>query len=53
MPATLHVAASAWSDAGIKFGNSLGAIAGFLGILLLIFFAAGPPAGSPSRSRCW
>ncbi|MFJ9521380.1 carbohydrate ABC transporter permease [Kitasatospora sp. NPDC101801] len=52
MPATLHVAASAgplaasaWTDAGVKFGNSLGAIAGFLGILLLIFFAAGRATG--------
>ncbi|MGW6913610.1 carbohydrate ABC transporter permease [Kitasatospora sp. NPDC054939] len=41
--------AGAWDDAAIKFGNGLGAIAGFLGILLLVFFAAGRATGRIAR----
>ncbi|GAA3029051.1 hypothetical protein GCM10020229_45620 [Kitasatospora albolonga] len=46
---TVGLAASAWTDAGIKFGNSLGAVAGFLGILLVVFFAAGRASGRFGR----
>ncbi|MFC8455032.1 carbohydrate ABC transporter permease [Kitasatospora sp. NPDC057223] len=43
------LADGAWTDAGVKLGNSLGAIAGFLGILLLVFFVAGRASGRLSR----
>ncbi|WP_329580093.1 sugar ABC transporter permease [Kitasatospora sp. NBC_01250] len=50
MPVTsAQFADSAWSDAAIKLGNSFGAIAGFLGILLVIFFAAGRATGRFGR----
>ncbi|MFG2821970.1 carbohydrate ABC transporter permease [Kitasatospora sp. NPDC048365] len=49
MPTDLVLANSAWTDATIKFGNSAGAIAGFLGILLVIFFAAGRAGGRFTR----
>ncbi|MGW4897984.1 carbohydrate ABC transporter permease [Kitasatospora sp. NPDC004240] len=39
------LAAGAWEDASIKFGNMIGAMAGFLGILLLVFFVAGRARG--------
>ncbi|GAA5012294.1 sugar ABC transporter permease [Kitasatospora paranensis] len=45
----VQLADSAWTDASIKLGNSVGAIAGFLGILLLIFFAAGRAGGRFTR----
>lgn len=48
MPTAL-LADSAWTDATIKLGNSFGAIAGFLGILLVVFFAAGRASGRLSR----
>ncbi|MFD9124961.1 carbohydrate ABC transporter permease [Kitasatospora sp. NPDC059571] len=47
--AAVQLADSAWTDASIKFGNSLGAVAGFLGILLLVFFAAGRAGGRFTR----
>ncbi|MFJ3218785.1 carbohydrate ABC transporter permease [Kitasatospora sp. NPDC086801] len=43
------LATGSWGDAAVKFGNSLGAVAGFLGILLLVFFAAGRARGRLSR----
>ncbi|MFB7665578.1 carbohydrate ABC transporter permease [Kitasatospora sp. NPDC056138] len=43
------LADSAWTDATVKLGNSLGAIAVFLGILLAIFFAAGRATGRFGR----
>ncbi|MFC9329310.1 carbohydrate ABC transporter permease [Kitasatospora sp. NPDC057015] len=43
------LADGAWTDASIKLGNSLGAIAGFLGILLVVFFVAGRASGRISR----
>ncbi|MFI6447454.1 carbohydrate ABC transporter permease [Kitasatospora sp. NPDC050543] len=43
------LADGAWSDATVKLGNSLGAIAGFLGILLLVFLAAGRASGRITR----
>ncbi len=50
MPVTgAQLADSAWSDAAIKLGNSFGAIAGFLGILLVVFFAAGRASGRLGR----
>ncbi|GAA2748998.1 sugar ABC transporter permease [Kitasatospora cinereorecta] len=49
MPTDLQLADSAWTDAAIKFGNSAGAIAGFLGILLAVFFAAGRAGGRFTR----
>ncbi|GAB2735568.1 carbohydrate ABC transporter permease [Kitasatospora kifunensis] len=50
MPVTsVQLADSAWNDALIKLGNSFGAIAGFLGILLVIFFAAGRATGRLGR----
>lgn len=45
----VQLADSAWSDAAIKLGNSFGAIAGFLGILLVVFFAAGRASGRLGR----
>lgn len=45
----VHLADSSWTDATVKLGNSVGAIAGFLGILLLIFFVAGRASGRLSR----
>ncbi|WP_035797646.1 carbohydrate ABC transporter permease [Kitasatospora mediocidica] len=44
-----QLADSAWNDAAIKLGNSLGAIAGFLGILLVVFFVAGRATGRFGR----
>ncbi|MFD0330282.1 hypothetical protein ACFQZC_24055 [Streptacidiphilus monticola] len=38
-----------WADATIKFVNAGGAILGFLGVLLLIFFFAGRASGRISR----
>lgn len=50
MPVTSPLLAdSAWNDAAIKLGNSFGAIAGFLGILLVVFFAAGRATGRLGR----
>ncbi|MCX4746487.1 sugar ABC transporter permease [Kitasatospora sp. NBC_01287] len=50
MPVTSPLLAdSAWNDAAIKLGNSFGAIAGFLGILLVVFFAAGRATGRFGR----
>ncbi|MFI9274774.1 carbohydrate ABC transporter permease [Kitasatospora sp. NPDC052896] len=50
MPVTgSQLVASAWNDAAIKLGNSAGAIAGFLGILLVVFFAAGRATGRFGR----
>ncbi|MEE1781842.1 sugar ABC transporter permease [Streptomyces sp. SP17BM10] len=46
-PAAL--AGGAWGDAAIKFGNTFGAVAGFLGILLLVFLAAGRARGRLAR----
>jgi alpha-glucoside transport system permease protein len=43
------LADGAWTDAGVKLGNSVAAIAGFLGILLLVFFVAGRASGRLSR----
>ncbi|WP_354642557.1 carbohydrate ABC transporter permease [Kitasatospora camelliae] len=45
----LRLADSTWTDASIKLGNSLGAIAGFLGVLLVVFFAAGRAKGRLTR----
>jgi len=45
----LSAAAPAWSDAAIKFTNSFGAVAGFLGIVALVFFAAGRARGRFAR----
>jgi alpha-glucoside transport system permease protein len=42
---TVVLADSIWSDAAIKFGNTFGAVATFLAILLLVFFAAGRATG--------
>ncbi|MBO1419383.1 carbohydrate ABC transporter permease, partial [Streptomyces sp. FH025] len=39
----------AWGDAAVKFGNAFGAVAGFLGILLLVFLAAGRARGRLAR----
>ncbi|MDH6143092.1 alpha-glucoside transport system permease protein [Kitasatospora sp. GP30] len=41
--------AGSWNDAMIKFGNTAGAIAGFLAVLLLVFFAAGRATGRFAR----
>ncbi len=46
---TAPLADSAWTDATIKLGNSFGAVAAFLGILLVVFFAAGRATGRISR----
>ncbi|MFI9324295.1 carbohydrate ABC transporter permease [Kitasatospora aureofaciens] len=43
------LAAGAWGDALIKFGNSVGAMAGFLGILLVVFLVAGRARGRLAR----
>ncbi|MGK4580852.1 carbohydrate ABC transporter permease [Kitasatospora sp. HPMI-4] len=43
------LADSAWTDAAVKLGNSLGAVAVFLGILLAVFFAAGRATGRFGR----
>ncbi|MEU6233214.1 sugar ABC transporter permease [Kitasatospora sp. NPDC047058] len=43
------LAAGAWGDAAVKFGNTFGAVAGFLGILLLVFLAAGRASGRLAR----
>jgi alpha-glucoside transport system permease protein len=40
---------SAIGDAAVKFGNMLGAVAGFLGILVLVLYAAGRATGRWSR----
>ncbi|MER8186215.1 sugar ABC transporter permease [Kitasatospora sp. NPDC094015] len=47
--AAARLADSAWTDATVKLGNSFGAIAGFLGILLVVFLAAGRASGRISR----
>jgi alpha-glucoside transport system permease protein len=49
MSDTTLLAESAVSDAVLKFGNTLGAVAGFLAILILVFFAAGRATGRVSR----
>jgi len=46
---TVVLADSALSDAAVKFTNMIGAVAGFLAILLLVFFAAGRATGRFSR----
>ncbi|GAA2258517.1 MULTISPECIES: carbohydrate ABC transporter permease [Kitasatospora] len=43
------LADSAWTDVTVKLGNSIGAIAAFLGVLLAIFFAAGRATGRLGR----
>ena len=43
--ATQVLAASTWSDAAVKLGNSFGAVAVFLAIVLGVFFAAGRATG--------
>ncbi len=43
------LADGAWTDAGVKLGNSVGAVAGFLGILLAVFFVAGRASGRLGR----
>ncbi|MER5354084.1 sugar ABC transporter permease [Kitasatospora sp. NPDC002551] len=45
----MSLSAGAWGDAMVKFGNSFGAIAGFLGILLLVFLVAGRASGRIAR----
>ncbi|MEU5386508.1 carbohydrate ABC transporter permease [Kitasatospora cineracea] len=45
----LHLADSLWQDAAIKFGNTAGAVLGFVGVLLAVFFAAGRATGRFSR----
>ncbi|MDH6576554.1 sugar ABC transporter permease [Kitasatospora sp. MAP5-34] len=46
---TASLADSAWTDAITKLGNSFGAVAIFLGILLVVFFAAGRATGRLTR----
>ncbi|MEV7601610.1 sugar ABC transporter permease [Kitasatospora sp. NPDC089797] len=48
-PVADSLAVGAWGDAAVKFGNSLGAIAGFLGILLVVFLVAGRARGRLAR----
>ncbi|MFF2079590.1 carbohydrate ABC transporter permease [Kitasatospora sp. NPDC058162] len=48
-PGADSLAVGAWGDAAIKFGNSFGAIAGFLGILLVVFLVAGRARGRLAR----
>jgi alpha-glucoside transport system permease protein len=43
------LANSTWSDAAIKFFNSFGTVASFVGILLLVFYAAGRATGRQYR----
>ncbi|MEK2493122.1 sugar ABC transporter permease [Kitasatospora purpeofusca] len=45
----MSLAAGAWGDAMVKFGNGFGAIAGFVGILLLVFLVAGRASGRIAR----
>ncbi|GAA1404716.1 hypothetical protein GCM10009639_50840 [Kitasatospora putterlickiae] len=45
----MSLSAGAWGDAMVKFGNGFGAIAGFLGILLLVFLVAGRASGRIAR----
>ncbi|MFF8773882.1 carbohydrate ABC transporter permease [Kitasatospora sp. NPDC015120] len=45
----MSLSAGAWGDAMVKFGNGFGAIAGFLGILLLVFLVAGRASGRVAR----
>ncbi|MER7706875.1 sugar ABC transporter permease [Kitasatospora sp. NPDC097605] len=45
----MSLSAGAWGDAMVKFGNGFGAIAGFLGILLLVFLVAGRASGRLAR----
>ncbi|MFF7457468.1 carbohydrate ABC transporter permease [Kitasatospora sp. NPDC008115] len=45
----MSLSAGAWGDAMVKFGNGFGAIAGFLGVLLLVFLAAGRASGRLAR----
>jgi alpha-glucoside transport system permease protein len=49
MSGTVMLADSALSDAAIKFTNTFAAVAVFLAILLLVFFAAGRATGRLSR----
>ena len=49
MPGETVILASTASDAATKFINMFGAVAGFLAILLLIFFAAGRATGRFTR----
>ncbi|WP_045698338.1 carbohydrate ABC transporter permease [Streptomyces rubellomurinus] len=48
-PPTAALATGAWGDAAVKFGNTVGAVAGFLGILLVVFFVAGRARGRLAR----
>ncbi|WP_031073727.1 carbohydrate ABC transporter permease [Streptomyces sp. NRRL WC-3742] len=48
-PPPVALATGAWGDAALKFGNTLGAVAGFLGILLVVFFVAGRARGRLAR----
>ncbi|MFE9427235.1 carbohydrate ABC transporter permease [Kitasatospora sp. NPDC006697] len=47
--ATSVLLASGWDDAGVKLANTVGAAAGFLGVLLLVFYAAGRATGRFGR----
>src|SRR5512142_1084005 len=49
MSDTTVLAASTVSDALVKFSNMFGVVAGFLAIVLLVFFAAGRATGRFSR----
>ncbi len=46
---TAVLADSVWSDAALKFQNTLVVVAAFLGIVLLVFFAAGRATGRIAR----
>ncbi|MFJ9696434.1 carbohydrate ABC transporter permease [Kitasatospora sp. NPDC101183] len=48
-PPPAALATGAWGDAALKFGNTLGAVAGFLGILLVVFLVAGRARGRFAR----
>ncbi|MFD7644872.1 carbohydrate ABC transporter permease [Kitasatospora sp. NPDC059795] len=45
----LQLADSLWQDAAVKFGNTAGAVLGFVGVLLAVFYAAGRATGRFSR----
>ncbi len=47
--APVFLAESSFSDAAVKFTNAFGAIAIFLGVLLLVFLAAGRASGRIAR----
>ncbi|MEU3572466.1 sugar ABC transporter permease [Kitasatospora sp. NPDC036755] len=44
-----NLAAGAWNDAAVKFGNTVGAVAGFLGILLVVLLVVGRARGRLAR----